>query len=173
MRRPTASPGSRRSSFNCSRTTLLSVRPLSPTFSVSRTGGCCSPPLDAPAIRFPSGAAWTSGTVSAPAWRRTAPSISPSNWRGSGGCGTPRWWTSLSFTGRWPAASPPLPGIKSSFWTRAARSCSTRPVRRYVWSWRRTVSPGSLAWAFCSSARGRARREPASMRRRATPPAWR
>ena len=65
------------------------------------------------------------------------------------------------------------PGIKSSFWTRAARSCSARPVRRYVWSWRRTVSPGSLAWAFCSSARGRARREPASMRRRATPPAWR
>lgn len=108
-----------------------------------------------------------------PAWRRTAPSISPSNWRGSGGCGTPRWWTSLSFTGRWPAASPPLPGIKSSFWTRAARSCSARPVRRYVWSWRRTVSPGSLAWAFCSIARGRARREPASMRRRATPPAWR
>mgnify|MGYP000231834918 CR=1 FL=1 len=52
MRRPIASPGSRRSSFNCSRTTLLSVRPLSPTFSVSRTGGCCSPPLDVTGYTF-------------------------------------------------------------------------------------------------------------------------
>lgn len=32
---------------------------------------------------------------------------------------------------------------------------------------------GEPGLAFCSSARGRARREPASMRRRATPPAWR
>ena len=39
MRRPIASPGSRRSSFNCSRTTLLSVRPLSPTsLSPGRAG---------------------------------------------------------------------------------------------------------------------------------------
>lgn len=121
---------------------------------------------------FPVGAAWTGGTVSAPAWRRTAPSISPSNWRGSGAvvrrAGGPL--SLLPAGGRRPHHLSPGSDPPSGRGRPGLLRQTGQEIRVELAADGLAGEPGL---GFLLQCQREGQREPASMRRRATPPAWR